>query len=36
MNTLEKIDEIDQIIHSPSRLKILIVLAEVVRQISPF
>jgi DNA-binding MarR family transcriptional regulator len=28
---LEKIDEIDQIIHSPTRLKILIVLAEVVK-----
>ena len=28
---VEKIDEIDQIIHSPSRLKILIVLAEVVK-----
>ena len=28
---VEKIDEIDPIIHSPSRLKILIVLAEVVK-----
>ena len=28
---VEKIEEIDQIIHSPSRLKILIVLAEVVK-----
>ena len=28
---LEKIDKIDQIIHSPTRLKILIVLAEVVK-----
>ena len=28
---LEKIDEIDQIIHSPTRLKILIVLASVVK-----
>jgi DNA-binding transcriptional ArsR family regulator len=28
---LEKLDEIDQIIHSPTRLKILIVLAEVVK-----
>ena len=28
---LEKIDEIDQIIHTPTRLKILIVLAEVVK-----
>jgi DNA-binding transcriptional ArsR family regulator len=28
---LEKIDEIDQTIHSPTRLKILFVLAEVVK-----
>jgi DNA-binding transcriptional ArsR family regulator len=28
---LEKIDEIDPIIHSPTRLKILLVLAEVVK-----
>ena len=28
---LEKIDEIDQVIHSPTRLKILVVLAEVVK-----
>ena len=28
---VEKIDEIDPIIHSPTRLKILVVLAEVVK-----
>ena len=28
---MEKIDDIDQIIHTPTRLKILIVLAEVVK-----